>query len=172
MKLGNAVNVPGDEFWLRATLALAGRNMAAGDQPFAAILVSPDERPVIQAANKNNTDATGHAELLVVQEATRTLTRGELQRYTVYSNAEPCLMCAGAIAWSGIGALVFGVTQRRRMTVQATVAPPRFGKAWSAVHLLSSVQPPIEIRGPLLQDEMLQVHVEYAALLGAGSPSH
>jgi tRNA(Arg) A34 adenosine deaminase TadA len=159
-----------DEFWLREALSLARQNMVAGEQPFAAMLVSPDARLAIQGANKNNTDATGHAELFVVQQATRTLSRDELPRYTIYSSAEPCLMCAGAIAWSGIGTLVFGVTQRRRMAVQATVAPPRFRKAWSVVDLLSSVQPPIAIRGPLLEEEMLQVHVEYAATLVPAVP--
>ena len=40
-------------------------------------------------------------------------TRQVLAGCTLYTSAEPCAMCAGAIYWAGIGRVVFGLSERR-----------------------------------------------------------
>ncbi|MFL5301328.1 MAG: nucleoside deaminase, partial [Anaeromyxobacteraceae bacterium] len=53
-------------------------------------------------------DPTAHAELLAIQEASRTLGRWRLTGVTLYVTLEPCAMCAGAMVLARIDRLVFG----------------------------------------------------------------
>src|SRR5688572_14636271 len=99
-----------DARWLRATFELARKNRREGEQPFAAILVGPNGDALGEGVNTNHIDKTGHAEVKLVR-ATK-LSRDALMTCTLYVSAEPCVMCAGAIGWSGIGTLVYGVSQR------------------------------------------------------------
>jgi len=52
-----------------------------------------------------------HAETNLVRLATRQFSPEQLVRYTLYSSAEPCAMCAGAIHWSQIGRVVYALSQ-------------------------------------------------------------
>ena len=56
---------------------------------------------------------TAHAERLLATQASRTLDAALLAHCTVYSSAEPCAMCAGAIYWAGVGRVVFALSERR-----------------------------------------------------------
>ena len=149
-----------DARWLRATFELARKNRRAGEQPFAAILVGPDGEIVGEAVNANRVDRTRHAEITVVRETK--LSREDLVRCTLYVNAEPCVMCAGAIGWSGIGTLVYGVSQRE-MGRQQVLLPggltPRFAGFADdlTVRSLLRLNPPITIRGPFLEAEAWDV---------------
>jgi tRNA(Arg) A34 adenosine deaminase TadA len=72
-------------------------------------------------------------------------------------------MCAGAIAWSGIGRVVFGVSQARCYEAFPWASPPRFREPPSCRMVLGNVQPPVEVIGPLLEDEGLQAHFAFDA---------
>jgi tRNA(adenine34) deaminase len=53
-------------------------------------------------------DPTAHAELLVIQQALRTLATDRLTDCTLYVTLEPCAQCAGAIVLAKVGRVVFG----------------------------------------------------------------
>jgi tRNA-adenosine deaminase (EC 3.5.4.-) len=53
-------------------------------------------------------DPTGHAEIMALRDAARTLGRWRLDDCTLYVTLEPCTMCAGAIVAARIRRLVFG----------------------------------------------------------------
>lgn len=53
-------------------------------------------------------DATAHAEMIAITQASEFLGRQRLTGCTLYVNLEPCSMCAGAIVLSRIDRLVFG----------------------------------------------------------------
>lgn len=155
-----------DDFrWLRHAFALAEQSVAAGDGPFGAALVGPNGTLVLDAvqARVRTGDATAHAEMSLCRKATTRLDRAALACHTIYSSTEPCPMCAGAIAWSGIGRLVFGVSQARCYEAIAPVRPPRFRVPPSCRDILSNVQPPIAVTGPLLEEEGLCAHALFAA---------
>ena len=69
-------------------------------------------------------------------------------------------MCAGAVAWSSIGTVVFGLSQRRLNEIPAPRAP-RFRVPTDLRQLLSGVQPGVNVRGPLLETEALVPHDGY-----------
>jgi len=98
---------------LRRAIAVAGVARAAGNHPFGAVLASADAEILLEAGNTvvSERDVTGHAELNLVRLASRTLSPDNLARCTLYSSTEPCAMCAGAIYWSGIGRVVYALSE-------------------------------------------------------------
>jgi tRNA(Arg) A34 adenosine deaminase TadA len=55
---------------------------------------------------------TAHAERLIASRAARTYDLAFLDRCTLYTSAEPCATCAGAIYWTGIGRVVYGQSEK------------------------------------------------------------
>lgn len=103
-----------DRALMRAALAVAERAKAAGRHPFGAIVV--DEHGNIVAEVGNNSmppegDPTQHAELRAAAIAARKLAPEALARATLYTSAEPCAMCSGAIYWCGIGRVVYAMSE-------------------------------------------------------------
>ena len=98
-----------DEQWMREALALAAEAAAAGDVPVGAVIVR-DDRAIAKAANRTvrDQDPTGHAELLAIREAARTIGEWRLERCTLYVTLEPCAMCAGGIVLARLDRVVFG----------------------------------------------------------------
>src|ERR1700741_3557189 len=102
-------------------------------------------------------DGTAHAERLLATGACRALPADVLARCTMYSSAEPCAMCAGAIYWAGIGRLVYGLSERRLKTITGDHAEnPTLDLPCRVV--FASGQRAVEVIGPLLEDEAAAVH--------------
>src|ERR1700682_5337270 len=98
-----------DEHFLRQSFAVARRAVTNGNHPFGAILVDQNRKVLIETENgyMPSHDGTAHAERLLATQACTTLSPEVLKTATLYSSAEPCAMCAGAIYWAGIGRLGF-----------------------------------------------------------------
>jgi tRNA(Arg) A34 adenosine deaminase TadA len=109
-----------DEHYLRLAFAVAQRSRDGGDHPFGSILVGPDGTVLREQGNGYSAeggDMTAHAERLLATWASSNLPAHLLANCTLYSSAEPCAMCAGAIYWAGIGRVVYGQSEtdlRRR----------------------------------------------------------
>jgi tRNA(Arg) A34 adenosine deaminase TadA len=156
-----------DARWLRRAYALAEEAVASGDQPYGAVLVGPNGEVVCESQNTRGRtgDCTGHAETLACREASLRHDRVFLGRCTIYASTEPCLMCCGAIAWSGVGRLAYGVSQERAYECGPSdwLATARFQPPPSCRDLLANVRPPIEVVGPLLEDEGERPHRLFVA---------
>ena len=59
-------------------------------------------------------DPTAHAEMIAITAATEALGGKYLNDCTLYVTVEPCPMCAGALAWSQIGEVVYGASDPKR----------------------------------------------------------
>ncbi len=93
---------------MRRALELARQASVNGDVPVGAVLVSG--ALVLEAKNEKEarSDATAHAEMLLLQEAARRLHSWRLLEATVYVTKEPCVMCAGAMLAARIRRVVYG----------------------------------------------------------------
>ena len=93
-----------DEKFLRRSFEVARRSMTRGNHPFGAILVGEQGQVLIEAENgfMPDHDGTAHAERLLATQACRAIAAEVRARATLYSSAEPCAMCAGAIYWAGM----------------------------------------------------------------------
>jgi len=98
-----------DEYYMRKALEEAKVAYEKGEIPIGAIVVCHD-RIIARCFNLTETlaDVTAHAEMQAITAAANTLGGKYLNECTLYVTVEPCVMCAGAIAWSQLGKLVFG----------------------------------------------------------------
>ncbi|MBW3620557.1 MAG: nucleoside deaminase, partial [Actinobacteria bacterium] len=101
-----------DERHLRRAVELAAEARAAGDMPFGSLLVGPDGDVLVEDRNTVLTDGdiTAHPELKTARWAARHLDRLAAAGTTMYTSTEPCPMCRGAIARSGLGRVVFALS--------------------------------------------------------------
>jgi tRNA(Arg) A34 adenosine deaminase TadA len=145
--------------FLLRTFDVARRARTRGNHPFGAILVGPDGSVLIERENGYlpDHDMTAHAERLLATEASRTIASQVLARCTLYSSAEPCAMCAGAVYWAGIGRVVFGLSERRLRAITGDHAEnPTLDLPCRTV--FAAGQRAVEVIGPLLEDEAAAVH--------------
>ena len=148
-----------DAHFLRRSFEVARRSMTHGNHPFGAILVDDGGKVLLKVENAYMPahDGTAHAERLLATEACRTLPAEVLAKATMYSSAEPCAMCAGAIYWAGIGRLVYGLSEHRLRDYTGNHPEnPTLDLPCRAV--FASGQRPTEVIGPLLEDEAGAMH--------------
>jgi tRNA(Arg) A34 adenosine deaminase TadA len=147
------------EALLRRTFAVARRALANGNHPFAAILVGPDGDVLIEMENGflPDRDMTAHAERLLATQASRVYDPVFLSRCTLYSSAEPCAMCAGALYWAGIGRLVYGLSERRLQGMTGN-HPENPTLDLPCRIVFAAGQRQVETIGPLLEDEAAELH--------------
>lgn len=150
--------------------------VANGNMPFGAVVADKDGNILKEGHNLSSAaakkkdrgagDVTRHAEMEVV----RMLSEIDLEtrkECTIYASTEPCVMCAGAIYWSGIGRCVFGASSEELTKISG---PGGFDVP---VDQLYSMGRPgtrkIEVVGPLLSDEAMKVHQDSGIWQGGGS---
>jgi tRNA(Arg) A34 adenosine deaminase TadA len=148
-----------DEHFLRRSFAVARRAVRNGNHPFGAILVDQNHNVLIEAENSYMPahDGTAHAERLLATQACTTLSPDILRNATLYSSAEPCAMCAGAIYWAGIGRLVYGLSEHRLRAVTGN-HPENPTLDLPCREVFKSGQRLVEVIGPLLEDEAEALH--------------
>jgi tRNA(Arg) A34 adenosine deaminase TadA len=148
-----------DEHFLQHSFDVARRSMSNGNHPFGAILVDQSRQVLIESENgyMPARDGTAHAERLLATEACRTLSPGVLADATIYSSAEPCAMCAGAIYWAGIGRLVYGLSEVRLRGITGS-HPENPTLDLPCRSVFASGQRATEVIGPLLEDEAAAIH--------------
>lgn len=154
-----------DERLLRQSFAVAKRARDDGDHPFGSVLADKAGKILREQGNgytSEGNDRTAHAEKLLASWAATTLTLDELRECTLYTSAEPCAMCSGAIYWAGIGRVVFGQTERElKAQTGAHEENPTLDLPCHIV--FEAGQRPTEIVGPLLADEAAQLQADYWA---------
>lgn len=104
-----------DERYMRAALQEAQRAFDDNEIPVGAVVVCRDTI-IARAHNMTErlTDVTAHAEMQAITAAAEYLGGKYLTECTLYVTVEPCIMCAGALGWSQIGAVVFGASDDKR----------------------------------------------------------
>jgi tRNA(Arg) A34 adenosine deaminase TadA len=147
--------------FLRASFEVAQNARKNGNHPFGAVLVDEHGRIVMEAENTVVTtkDCTGHAETNLMRKASSRYDREYLAKCTIYTSTEPCPMCAGAIFWSNVRRVVYGLSEESLYEVVA-------GGSKEVLFLpcreiFERGKKPIEVVGPLLEDEAREVHLGF-----------
>jgi tRNA(Arg) A34 adenosine deaminase TadA len=140
------------EAHMREVFAIARRARAHGNRPFGAMLVAGNGAVLAVAENSQITDEQilAHAEMNLLRRAVRDFTPDVLATSTLYTSAEPCAMCAGAIVWSGISRLVFGLSAAKLHELSG-FSPE--GQCASARDVLATAGRPVDIVGPIFESE-------------------
>ena len=104
-----------DVKYMRMALDEAHCALERDEVPIGAVIVSKG-RVIGRGHNLTEalTDVTAHAEMQAITAAASTLGGKYLVDCTLYVTVEPCLMCAGALAWSQIARIVYGASDDKR----------------------------------------------------------
>lgn len=104
-----------DNYFMKQALIEADKAIAKGEVPVGAIIVCKG-RIIARAYNLTETlnDVTAHAEMQAITAAANVLGGKYLNDCALYVTVEPCVMCAGAIAWAQTGRLIFGAADEKR----------------------------------------------------------
>ena len=147
--------------FMRVAIDVARKARDKGNHPFGAVLVDEQGHILMEVENTVVTekDCTGHAETNLMRRASRKYDSDFLARCTLYSSTEPCPMCAGAIFWGNVRRVVYGLSEEGLYEMigedaeEVLYLPCR--------ELLGKGEKPIEVIGPILEEEARRVHAGY-----------
>lgn len=108
-------NMTEDERFMYEALREADKALEENEIPIGAVVVC-NGRIIGKGHNLTEKlhDVTAHAEMQAITAAAEYLGGKYLDSCTLYVTIEPCVMCAGAIAWSQMGKLVYGASDDKR----------------------------------------------------------
>lgn len=103
------------EYFMKEAFKEALKANEADEVPVGAIIVA-DNKIIARAHNLTErlTDVTAHAEMQAITSAANALGGKYLLDCTLYVTLEPCVMCAGALAWSQVSRIVYGAQDLKR----------------------------------------------------------
>ena len=145
-----------DKKYIKRCIKLSEKALERGDNPFGALIANKDG-VLVESENKiAENDVTNHAEIMVMRKAQEMLKTNDLSAYTIYSNCEPCPMCAFMIRELKFSRVVFAIKS------------PHMG-GWSKWNILEDrdllkfepvfKEPPKVVAG-LLEEEATEVFTE------------
>ena len=97
-----------DEQFMRRCIELSHKCIKEGGKPFGCLITKNNEL-VVEMENQAQDDLTQHAEILAMRETAKKLGTSDLSECTLYSNCEPCPMCAFMIREYKISRVVFAL---------------------------------------------------------------
>ncbi|WP_043159576.1 nucleoside deaminase [Bradyrhizobium sp. Ai1a-2] len=148
-----------DLHFLRRSFEVARRSVTHGNHPFGSVLVDRNRNVLMEMENgyMPSRDGTAHAERLLATKACTTLAPDVLEHATLYSSAEPCAMCSGAIYWAGIGRLVYGLSEHRLREITGN-HPENPTLDLPCREVFRTGQRPTDVVGPLIEEEAAELH--------------
>ena len=151
-------------YYLKKAIEVSKKSREHGNTPFGALLVDKDGNILMEQENIEITEkiCTGHAEATLAARASQTYSKDFLWQCTLYTTAEPCAMCAGAIYWANIGRVVYGMTERRLLELTGSHEQnPTFDLPCRQV--FARGQKDITVFGPVpeVEEEAAAVHQGY-----------
>jgi tRNA(Arg) A34 adenosine deaminase TadA len=134
-----------DERHLRRAIELAGEAREAGDMPFGSLLVGPAGQVLAEERNTVLTggDISAHPEFKLALWAARELDRETAAGTTMYTSCQPCQMCGGAIARSGLGRVVYALSSEQLGSLGAS-SPDARAVAFEGPALFDEARVPVE----------------------------
>lgn len=138
---------------LQECFELARQAKSRGDGPFGSVILDSEGEIISRAGNTTGSDGTvvHHAEINAIKQAEFVRGKGKLAGCVLYTSAEPCPMCAAAIAWSGIDTVIFSVS----IEALTTAGLDQIDLKCSEVFGRSGRD--IVLHGPVMEEEGLQV---------------
>jgi tRNA(adenine34) deaminase len=148
---------------LRRAIRLSEQARLHGNQPFGAVLVAEDGRVLAEAENAmiSDRDMTAHAEMNALRTAWKRASPDDIARATMYASGEPCPMCSGAMLYAQVNRVVFGIRREVNLPYHLPAASGKPGTSCRDIFRLG--QAPIEVLGPLLEEEARLPFEAYAA---------
>ena len=134
---------------MRSAIAVAESALKTADVPVGALIVDSENNIIATGYNEREAhqDPTAHAEIVAIRRAAQKLGTWRLDECKLVVTLEPCAMCAGAIAQSRIGTLVFGAWDEKAGAV---------GSVWDVLRDPRAIHK-MEVIGGVLEAECAEL---------------
>ena len=134
---------------MRSAIAVAKSALKTADVPVGALMVDGENNIIATGYNEREAhqDPTAHAEIVAIRRAAQKLGTWRLAECRLVVTLEPCAMCAGAIAQSRIGILVFGAWDEKAGAV---------GSVWDVLRDPRAIHK-MEVIGGVLEAECAEL---------------
>ena len=134
---------------MRSAIAVAKSALKTADVPVGALIVDGENNIIATGYNEREAhqDPTAHAEIVAIRRAAQKLGTWRLAECKLVVTLEPCAMCAGAIAQSRIGILVFGAWDEKAGAV---------GSVWDVLRDPRAIHK-MEVIGGVLEAECAEL---------------
>jgi len=148
---------------MRVAIEEAKKARLRGDYAIGAVIAKGGE--IISCGGNRvitKNDSTRHIELEMIQSATGMQKERYLDEHTLFTTAEPCLMCLGACWWSGIRKVFYGISQhdiKEYGEKHGTKTHRYRSSPMSSTEIISTFDVPIELE-QIMRDECLQALYE------------
>jgi tRNA(Arg) A34 adenosine deaminase TadA len=153
-----------DAALLRRAFALAAAARAAGDRPFGVVIADASGRVLAEGRSTQGAGGGGtlaHSEMNACQAAIAAgVPRPVLRAATAYCSGEPCAMCAAALFYTGVGRVVYGLSNAAILHLR-NARPHTAGLSLSCREVLATAAEPVEVLGPCLEAEAEAPHRGY-----------
>ena len=138
---------------MRSAIAVAESALKTADVPVGALIVDSENNVIATGYNEREAhqDPTAHAEIVAIRRAAQKLGTWRLADCKLVVTLEPCAMCAGAIAQSRIGTLVFGAWDEKAGAV---------GSVWDVLRDPRAIHK-MEVIGGVLQAECAELLTDF-----------
>ena len=138
-----------NEDLMRSAIAVAKSALKTADVPVGALIVDGENNIIATGYNEREAhqDPTAHAEIVAIRRAAQKLGTWRLAECKLVVTLEPCAMCAGAIAQSRIGILVFGAWDEKAGAV---------GSVWDVLRDPRAIHK-MEVIGGVLEAECAEL---------------
>ena len=153
-----------DLYYIRRAIDVSQKAREHGNTPFGAVLVDGSGDIILEQENIEITESncTGHAETTLMVKASKLYTKDFLWQCSLYSTAEPCAMCSGAIYWGNVGRVVYGISETRLLELTGDDQQnPTFDLPCREI--FARGQKKIQVIGPFpeIEAEVVKVHAGY-----------
>lgn len=149
-----------DERLLRRAIEIAANARKNGNHPFGALLADAEGNILLEAENSvlTDKDITAHAELNLMRLASQQLSAEIRQTCTLYTSAEPCPMCSGAIFWGDVGRVVYALSEEALYEITGETP---YKLALPCRKVFERGTHPVNVSGPMLEGEARAVHLGF-----------
>lgn len=146
---------------MRIAIKLAWKAREHNNHPFGAILVDKNGKILLKAENtvESDIDVTSHAEKNLVSMATKKYNKEFLKDCVLISSAEPCPMCSGAIYWSNIGTVIYGLSEQWLYEISDPMHNNSLNLPCRSV--FESGTRVVNVIGPILEEEAREPHFDF-----------
>ncbi|MDD3419786.1 MAG: nucleoside deaminase [Candidatus Gastranaerophilales bacterium] len=131
-------------------IAINEAKASTKDVPVGAVLVI-DGKIISKSSNKREqiNRPSGHAEVVVIDDAAKILNSWRLQNAKLYVTLEPCPMCAALILQSKIKEVYFGAYD------------VQYGAFGSKLDMRNTINSQISVKGGILEEECKKLIVDF-----------
>ncbi|WP_320130315.1 nucleoside deaminase [uncultured Sphaerochaeta sp.] len=145
---------------LYETVRIAHEAKEKGNHPFGALLADANGNILLEQGNDHlGGGAAMHAETALMLKAGKLYSPEFLSTCSLYTSAEPCVMCCGAMYWTNVRRLVFGITEKQLLSLTGSNDQnPTFDLP--AGEVLSHGQKDMVIVGPVSDANLVNAIIE------------